>query len=160
SQTINNPTTVHDIAVRNNVLYTASGGFYAHDLTNPGSTPVNAGNPCGSAYSVAVDGTYAFVGADCGSGRIEVYDITHPKVPVLLKLAATNGAGGGVTGTGNQVVVADGQPGVTFFDVATPATPRLIATQPVGGTSWDVKLSGGKLYVANDSGIAVVSGVV
>ncbi|HMC72422.1 MAG TPA: hypothetical protein VKJ07_24930, partial [Mycobacteriales bacterium] len=81
---------VHDITLRNGVVYVASGGFFAYDLSANPATSVNAGNPCGSSWSVAVDGTYAFVGGDCGSGRIEVYDITNPKVPVRVHDQDTN----------------------------------------------------------------------
>src|SRR6266540_6366571 len=86
----------------------------------------------------------------------EIYTLSlHDALPI-----STAGMGGGVTGSGNRVIVADGQPGVSFIDVTTAATPRIVATQQVGGTAWDAKLARGNLYVANDSGIAMIAGVV
>jgi hypothetical protein len=245
-----------DVAVKNGVAYVAAGGLlYAYDLALGKSSEKSANTDCTQAVSVAIDGTYAFVGdgGGCGDGRITVFDISNPKVPVKLgtgqptlsaatnvytqllpygnylvgvnplgttgidvvmidrrdvnaltavaqttianmaafrgaiigtslyvvgdgKLAivdlsnptslpapvtiSTAGTAKGVAVAGKIVAVGDGSAGVSFFDVSNPAAPRLVGTQPVGGSAWDVRFAGGKLYVAAEQGIAVINGVV
>jgi hypothetical protein len=85
SQTITVPVNTRDVVVKNGVAYVAGSTFYAYDLSVNPAGRAQAADACGDAYSVTVDGTYAYTGSACGDGRIYIYDITNPKVPVLLR---------------------------------------------------------------------------
>ncbi|MEA2163765.1 MAG: large repetitive protein [Thermoanaerobaculia bacterium] len=254
SQTISVPVNTRDVAVKNGVAYVTGGNFYAYDLSKNPATQNSAGVSCGDTYSLAIDGVYAYAGAACGDGRIEVYDITNPKVPVRLRnqgtgvsltytqiipygnyligisdsggtsstgidvviidrrdinnlfkvsataipgivgfrgtvsgqklyvagqgsnnvmavvdlsnvaaptftVVSTSGGSRGVAVTGNLAAFGDGSSGVTFFDVTTPSTPRLIGTQNVGGMCWDVLFARGNLYAAAEQTVAVINNV-
>src|SRR5205823_14989714 len=84
-QTITHPNNVRDIVIKNDVLYVAAGSFYAYDLTATPPAGVSASAPCGNAYAVAVDGSYAYLAGDCGGARVTIYDISKPKVPVKVR---------------------------------------------------------------------------
>jgi hypothetical protein len=90
------PGGARDVVVRNGVAYVPDGssGFEAIDLTAaPSATQNRASLDCSSGWSVLVDGTYAYVGDGCGDGRISIFDITNPKVPVKLRSQNFGGSG-------------------------------------------------------------------
>jgi hypothetical protein len=90
TQTISVPNNTRDVAVRNNVAYVASPWLWVYDLsTNPATRTAQVQTDCGDAWSVAVDGTYAYVGGGCGDGHIAIYDVTNPKVPAFIRSQGT-----------------------------------------------------------------------
>jgi hypothetical protein len=98
------------VAAANNVIY-------AYDLSvNPATQQTQTVSlSCNEAFSIAVDGVYAYVGGNCNDGRITIYDVTNPKVPVVLRNQPT-----GITGTYTQLI---------------PYGNYLIGITPNGGTS-------------------------
>jgi hypothetical protein len=123
-------------------------------------------NNLSKVSDIDIPGIGAFRGALLGSmlyvvngGKLGVVDLSNVAAPTYTVVSTMGTAPGGVAVAGNVVAVGDGGAGVTFFDVTTPTAPRLIGTQNVGGTSWDVRFAGGKLYVADEQGIAVINGV-
>jgi hypothetical protein len=109
------------------------------------------------AFRGAIIGTSLYV---VGDGKLAIVDLSNPSsLPAAVTIAAA-GTAKGVAVAGKIVAVGDGSAGVSFFDVSNPAAPRLVGTQPVGGSAWDVRFAGGKLYVAAEQGIAVINGVV
>ena len=63
----------------------------------------------------------------------------------------------GVAVSGTQAFIADGEDGLTVFNVATPTAPHLSGTQALGGNSWDVLLSGQNLFLASEAMLNVVN---
>ena len=167
TQTINVPVNTRDVAVKNGVAYVAGGSLYAYDLSTNPAGQTSAGVSCGDSYSVAVDGVYAYAGAACGDGRIEVYDITNPKVPVRVRNQGTGVSltytqlipygnyligisdGGGTAASGIDVVVIDRRDNNNLFKVSATAIPGIVGFR---GT-----VSGQKLYMAGQGSNAAMA---
>jgi hypothetical protein len=92
--------------------------------------------------------------------QVAIVDLTDPLNPILKKIAPSNDIAFGADASGNNMVVGDGAAGVTFFDATDPTQPRILGSQPVGGTAWEPLFMHGALYVANETGVAVVPNVV
>ncbi|HEV2718851.1 MAG TPA: Ig-like domain-containing protein, partial [Thermoanaerobaculia bacterium] len=92
AQTFASNSVINDAVVRNGVAYVVNSNYRleAIDLTvNPAVSNVAGNFDCGTGYSLAVDGGYAFVGDCQGDGRIDIFDLSNPKVPVKLRAQGT-----------------------------------------------------------------------
>ncbi|HEV2719297.1 MAG TPA: hypothetical protein VG323_04700, partial [Thermoanaerobaculia bacterium] len=81
-----------DLTMRNGVAYSSDTNYHINvvDMTVSPATATTAGNfVCSNGWSVLVDGTYAYAGDCQGDGRIDIFDMTNPKVPVKLRDQAT-----------------------------------------------------------------------
>jgi hypothetical protein len=98
--------------------------------------------------------------SDRGLGGVAIVDLTNPLAPVLKSTTTPGGPSFGFDATGASVAIGNGGTGVTFLDTANPAAPRVVGSQPMPGTAWDVRFANAALYVAHETGISVLSGVV
>jgi hypothetical protein len=99
--------------------------------------------------------------SDRGTGGVAIVDLTNPLAPVLKSTTTTTGAPNfGLDATGTSIAVGNGGMGVTFLDAANLTAPRLAGSQATPGTAWDVRFAHGALYVAHETGISVITGVV
>src|SRR5205823_5613553 len=92
-------------------------------------------------------------------GGVATVNLTNPASPQLVSVLDTPGQAFGIDVSGTTAMVADRSVGVSFLDNAT-GTLRLTGTQAVGGDAWDVALGGANLYIADESGLAVIENVV
>jgi hypothetical protein len=112
-------------------------------------------NTSGNAWSVAIDGQWAFV-ADEASG-LRVIDISDPVIPTLTGTYDTPGSARGVAVDGDRVFVADGDNGLQVIDVSDPASPALLGTYNTSGSAWGVAVSGSRVFVADNlSGLQII----
>jgi hypothetical protein len=169
SQTIPVPVNTRDVAVKNGVAYVTGGNLYAYDLSKNPATQNSAGVSCGDTYSLALDGVFAYAGSACGDGRIEIYDITNPKVPVRIRNQATGVSlsytqlipygnyligisdGGGTSASGVDVVVIDRHDVNNLVKVSATSIPGIVGFRGA--------LSGQKLYMSgqgSNTAMAVV----
>src|SRR5438552_10377236 len=93
-----------------------------------------------------------------GDGGVAIVSVAQATALQLLSVFNTPGVARGVDVVGTTLAVSDGN-GVSFYDTADPANPRLIGQQPTGGVAWDGAFGGKNLYVANDQGLVVVENV-
>jgi hypothetical protein len=110
----------------------------------------------GEAFSVAVNGNYAYV-ADGDSG-LRVISVSDPSNPVEVGHCETPGWAHGVAVSGDYVSVADYDSGLWVVSVADPAHPVIVGHCDVPGKAASVSLSGDYACVAgSDSGLRVLS---
>ncbi|MHB8120129.1 MAG: SdrD B-like domain-containing protein, partial [Methanothrix sp.] len=110
---------------------------------------VGAYDTTGTAYGVALSGSYAYV-AD-GSSGLRIIDISNPASPFLKGTYNTPGTAYGVALSGSYAYVADGSSGLQIIDISNPANPFLKGTYNTPGTARSVALSGSYAYVADGS---------
>src|SRR5206468_4052379 len=93
------------------------------------------------------------------NSAMAIVDLTNVSAPTYT-VYPTPGGSRGVAVAGNVAAFGDGTSGVTFLDVTNPASAQLLGSQPVGGMTWDVAISGGRIYAAVEQGVAVINGLV
>jgi len=133
-----------------------TGSLRIMNISNP-AHPVLVGtcDTPGSAYSVTVSGSYAYV-ADYRSG-LEIIDISNPANPVLVGNYDTRGQAQGVTVNGSYAYVADGDAGLEIIDISNPTNPILLGSCDTNGFAYDISLSGRYAYVADFlSGLEII----
>ena len=132
---------------------TTASGLVVVDLATPSApTRVGALALTGSALSVAVTGSTAYVGTTTG---LYVVDVSTPATPTL-KGSVTGFAAIKVAVVGSYVYVACGSAGIKVVDATTPTAPTVAATVATAGAAAGVAVSGSALYAAiGASGLAI-----
>ncbi|HVR44514.1 MAG TPA: Ig-like domain-containing protein [Thermoanaerobaculia bacterium] len=92
-------------------------------------------------------------------GRWAVVDLDDPPNPVVRSVTQTPALSRGISGTGIEAVVANGDASVGFWNESDPSSPALDGEHEIGWRTWDTLHHGGALWVAADHGIAVVAGI-
>jgi hypothetical protein len=106
----------------------------------------------GSAQSVAVWGTHAYV-ADDVSG-LQVINITNPASPEIVASVDTPGVAVDVAVFGTLACVADYDSGLHVIDITEPESPQIVGSVDTGRTR-SVAVSSTHAYVVSD-GLLVV----
>lgn len=124
---------VFDLKLRGNYAYLADDdeGVSIVDISNP-SAPVYAGRFAGStlASRIHVEGSRAYV-ARRGAG-FDILDLSIPTLPTLIGSHDTPAIAHVVKPRGaSQLVVADGYGGTVVYDIANPAAPVTLGSDPV-----------------------------
>ena len=128
-------------------------GLRILDAFNPGNIGYLAFvETPGQAYSVFVDGNYAYVAdGDQGLQIIDVSERSNPGAPVQV---ATGGTAYDVSVSGDYAYVASGANGLYIIDLSDNSTLQV----PTGGTAYGVSISGGHAYVASgNAGLYIVN---
>ena len=177
---ISNPLTAHRVGswsassgnqassvdIVGNFAYLADGtnGLRTINISDPLNPTLVARNASSfkatNTQDVTVIGARAYL-AD-GSNGIEIVDVSTASNPTLLGsyvLKDSSGSAGfamGLTVVGNLALVADGHGGLQIIDVSDPTLPPSTSKLTSWGSSgWacnNVTLSGGLIYMANDTG--------
>jgi hypothetical protein len=142
------PYFVEDIAVSGSRACVAAGGagLRVIDVSDPAHpTEVGFYITPGSAYGVAVSGTYVYVAAE---SSLRVIDVSDPAHPTEVGFHSTPGYTWGVAVSGPYAYMASRFERLHVFDVSDPAHPtylaRYYAADPLG-----VAASGTYVYVAD-----------
>jgi hypothetical protein len=114
--------------------------------------------PAFAASNARLVGNLLYVTSRETGPSVAVVDLTNPAAPLLRSSTNTRGYTFGQDASGTTIAVGDGSPGITFLDAADPAVPRVLGSQHVGGTVWDVVFQNGIVWCATDIGIAAVHG--
>ena len=120
------------------------------------SAAATAGDP---ADKVAISGTRAYVAA--GTLGLQVYDVSDPTAPLLLRTVDTPGDARGVAVSGTTAYVADTDEGLQVIDTSDPDPLNwaIIGDLGTSGTAFDVVVSGTTAYVADGaSGLQIMPG--
>jgi len=112
--------------------------------------------PAFSASNAKLVGNLLYVTGRGLGQAVAVVDLTNPAAPVLRSTTSTRGYTFGADASGTTIAVGDGSPGITFLDASDPAAPRVLGTQFVGGTVWDVVFQNGVVWCATETGIAAI----
>ena len=141
------------LATQNNLF--GSPEFYIIDISTPG-TPVLIGSiDFGfDINKVYVSGNYAYLATDDDSKEFIIVDISSKSLPLEVGSYDSNGGINALSvfvsgnyaylGTENNVA------GSEFYaiDVLSPATPSLLGIYEVGGSVFDITVSGSSAYLA------------
>ena len=93
----------------------------------------------------------------CGSGGLQILDVSNPSAPVILGSYDTRGFTEGVALFNQYVVLADGPQGVQILDVSNPKSPRYVAEAYPLAYTYDVVVNGNVAYAAaGGSGLLVI----
>jgi hypothetical protein len=99
---------------------------------------------------------YGVTGLLSGPGSFVVIDLSNLTAPPVSINTPGIPWGMEIDPATLRAYVFDGITGLTVIDASVPATPHVIATQPLPGNSWDAVFGGTKLYVASEQLINVV----
>lgn len=119
-----------------------------HPLPSPivGSIPL-----AGAPRRVATSGPLAFVGTadqSSGAGRLQVIDLSNPKVPVALGEAAAPAQVTDVVAEGSRVYLSTGSAGLQIVDVSEPDAPVITGSVGTQGHVFALARSGSHAYLA------------
>ena len=110
----------------------------------------------GEAFSIAVNGDYAYV-ADGYSG-LRVISLADPAQPAEVGHYDTPGWAHGVAVNGSYAYVADYDSGLRVISVADPANPTEVGHYDTPGWACGVAVNGDRVYVADDTaGLRIIS---
>jgi hypothetical protein len=114
------------------------------------------GQEGGESYSVAVQGTYAYLGI---GPRLAVMNVSVPAAPVVAGHSAPlPDIVQGIAVSGSTAYVADGASGLQIVDVTNPSSPQWTGSLDTPGTAQNVAVSGTYAYVADmDGGLRIVN---
>jgi hypothetical protein len=164
-----------NVDVAGGIAYVAdgSGGLHVIDVSNPDhpsllgiyDKALTHNQALRDVQDVAVVGTIAYV-AD-GADGLTIVDLSHLSSPSSRDVhsCALGGSSGFATGltvisdtsswvpAGRLALVADGRGGLQIVNVSDPAKPLAVGGQVTPGWACnDVAISGGLVYVADDTG--------
>ena len=95
--------------------------------------------------------------AACGSGGIQILDVSNPSSPVMIGSMNTLGFTEDLLVSGNILLTADGPNGIQIFDISDTSKPTPISQAYSGAYVYDLQLNGSALYAAGGgSGLLVV----
>ena len=148
-------TSAQSVHVSDGIVYVADleAGIQILDANQLGSSAGRLGgvDTRGTAFDVQVENRVAYI-ADGRSG-LEIVDVADPVRPALRGRHPTEDFTGGVCVAGDLVVTADGGAGIQVFSRITGN--RLGQLDTVGSCK-QVRISGSRAYLADDSGFEVV----
>jgi uncharacterized repeat protein (TIGR01451 family) len=128
-------------------LLPGAGGAASLQVTPP---PGLIGQEGGESYSVALQGSYAYLGI---GPRLAVVDVSAPATPALSgRSAPLPGIVQGVAVSGTTAGTAAGGSGLQIVDVTNPASPDWQGSLDTPGWAYNVAMAGGYAYVADGSG--------
>lgn len=148
---VSTPGIAIDVAVRDGFAYVATfGALEVVDVHDP-ALPVHAGSaPCGGAWSVVLQGPWAYV----AGGSFDVISIATPQSPVRVASIPPPGEFRGIALAGGVAYLADVQYGLVAFDIATPATPHVLGSIGLRGLLHRAVIGSDRLVVAGlDAGV-------
>jgi len=113
----------------------------------------------GSAYSIAVNGRYAYVGL-YNSGTLKILDVSDASNPVVVGTATVSTGPSVIIPNGRYLYVVNNNGVLSIVDVSNPATPSVVSSLTVGVEMYDAAYSGGRLFIPDfDSGYVYVVNV-
>jgi hypothetical protein len=123
-----------------------------NNLRVVGQVPI----PAFGASTAKLVGNLLYVTSRTAGLGVAVVDVSNPTSPLLKSTIATRGYTFGIDASGTTVAVGDGSPGITILDATDPAAPKLLGTQFVGGSVWDVVFQNNTIWCTTEVGIAAV----
>jgi hypothetical protein len=157
--TYDTPGMDRDVAVAGQYAYIAADGLIVVNVSDP-AHPAPAGSytiPGGTARSVTVGGSYAYVGGYDPLGcSLHVVNVNNPAHPAGVGYLDVPGTPVGVAVAGSHVFVADDLD-LLAVDVANPAQPFVVALYQKTPLAYGVAMAGDYAYVADhDWGLRIV----
>jgi hypothetical protein len=133
-----------------------SSGVWVIDVSNRSNPYVRGSyNTPGTAHSVAVNGTHAYV-AD-GTGDLQVLSFANPGQPSLVGSLSVSGYQQGIAVLGGWAYLASSGGALSVVDVSTPSSPSWRGSIPLSGSGRQVQADGSRVAVfATASGGNVV----
>ena len=138
------------------VISRAADGLHIIDFTAETPQISNEGLDFGQGVNfggerrVYIENSLAYV-ADWFSG-MHIYDISRPRMPVLLSSFHTPGSPKGMIVRDGVAFVPDDDHGLQIIDVSNPRQPRQISHIQTAGLGYTPKIVGDLLYLASHRG--------
>ena len=162
--------TVHDLQVKDGVVYVIDSGYDFYALDVSAITPTNPDTPqllTDGAYEtasypmkLAVSGNYAYISG--GGNILETFDITDPANPQSISSFSygSDSFGGGIAASGNYVYVTrDTNDDKSFMviDVSNPVSPVEVGSADIGAyrVNTGIAISGNMAYVTDGTADSV-----
>ncbi|MCD6160982.1 MAG: hypothetical protein J7K40_01025 [candidate division Zixibacteria bacterium] len=107
------------------------------------------------AKRVAAEGSHLYIAA--GTGGMYAYDVSSPSSPQQIYMYNSPGDAKGIDTDSPYLVLADGDNGVQLFSIADPDTVVAGGTYNTSGTSWNVKIVGSNVYIADGNALEILT---
>lgn len=135
--------------------YYVYGGIEVIDVTNK-ATPFLAGinNTPMDAQKIVIQGNYLYLSD--GTNGLKIFDITNPRMPLLLGSRDTTDADG-LFVSGNYAYVADHAAGLRIIDVSNKSNPTDVNFYNTPGTAYDVWMENNIAYVADGTSLQIIN---
>ncbi|GEM_PF-1140414 len=104
---------------------------------------------------VATEGGHLYVAV--GGDGMYVIDVSNPGSPSEMYRYYSPGNAQGVDSDSPHLVLADGDNGVQLFDVSDPDTVMAEGSFNTPGLSWNIKVSGSMVYIADYDALQIAS---
>ena len=157
---VDTPGFASDVALTTDYAFVADGstGIQIIDITVPTTPTLVAAIPFVEiVQTVAVANHYLYLYEDFTG--LHISDISNPLAPVPVGfLPISDSFGADILVQGSALYLALGQQGTLLIDIADPAAPQLLATQPTYNLTQDLSLHNNYLYAADGNGGLLIMG--
>lgn len=126
----------------------ARGGLTVVDISDPLNPVKLSQTKAGTAVSVRVDGTVAYV-MDLAGPRLVIVDISDPASPMIRSSTSLPGEARGTVLVGRTLYVACGWGGVQILDVTDPSAPKGLGGFFSGHTVRGLAVRGNVAFVSD-----------
>jgi hypothetical protein len=144
------------LAVADGLAYVVGGsGLEIFDITDA-SGPQLVGSHERGGRNVAVGDGLAFLGNGPGQNGVWSLDVSDPMTPVLLGVIRTADEPRGIVVDGQHVVLANTYSGINVIEASVPVQPPEVNSLDELGSSLDLVMAGGRLYLTGYRFLRVV----
>ena len=145
---------IQDVFLQGNRLYVANiwAGLQVLDISDV-KNPKEIGKYelTKRIRNVFVEGTYAFLSVELEG--VYILDISDPtKITLVSKILPPANEAYWVISQFPNVYIAEGDAGISIYNIRQPNSPRLSGSLDTKGWAWGLCLNGTDLYVADKSG--------
>ncbi len=142
---------IKGISMKDNYAYLGGSKLHIIDVSDPAS-PFFVGNTAvtGSiVYDISVKGNYAYAAID--SSGLDIFNISAPAAPALVKNCQTPGGAHGVYVQGNYAYMADMAKGLQVIDISNLASAYIAGTYGGSISFKSMSISGTHAYLGTSS---------
>ncbi|MCX6584191.1 MAG: hypothetical protein NT166_28795 [Candidatus Aminicenantes bacterium] len=142
---------IKGISMKGNYVYLGGSKLHTIDVSDP-SSPSLVGNTAvtGSIINdIYVKDNYAYAAA--GDGGLDIFNISAPAAPGLVKNCPTPGSAHGVYVQGNYAYMADMDKGLQVIDISHPASAYIAGTYGGSIAIKSMNISGTHAYLGTSS---------
>jgi len=147
-----------DVHISGDYAYLASdlNGLTVIDISDP--TQTSFAGSCdtpGQAWSVSIDGDYAYVG-DITKNGLRVIDISDPTSPFFAGEHNFTGNINDIFISGDYAYIANDDYGLYVIDISNPTSPSYAGSYDTPYDAKNVFISGDYAYIADDTTLQVI----
>lgn len=142
---------IRGIAMKSDYIYLGGNKLHIINVSNPyipfqsNCIPITGS----IVYDIYIDGDYAYAAID--DKGLDIFNITVPSAPMLVKNFQAPGDSHGVYIQGNYLYIADGNKGLHVINISTPTSPYTVGKSGGFISFKSINISGDYAYLGTSS---------